>query len=94
MSEQGRRASTYENARQIKSEQMRIPIKSAWQGGALPLSYTRAKWAQIIARAFASARFFASAPPGEPTTENRRLAQTPLQWSFRAVAGERCESLM
>jgi hypothetical protein len=41
MSEHGRGASTYENARQIKSEQMRIPIKSAWQGGALPLSYTR-----------------------------------------------------
>jgi len=32
--------STYENARQIKSEQMRIPIKAAWQGGALP-RYTR-----------------------------------------------------
>jgi hypothetical protein len=41
MSEHGRGASTYENAGQIKSEQMRIPIKSAWQGGALPLSYTR-----------------------------------------------------
>jgi hypothetical protein len=47
MSEQGRRASTYENARQIKSEQMRIPIKSAWQGGALPLSYTHARLTQL-----------------------------------------------
>jgi hypothetical protein len=41
MSEHEREASTYESARQIKSEQMRIPTKSAWQGGALPLSYTR-----------------------------------------------------
>jgi hypothetical protein len=64
MSEHRRGASTYENARQIKSEQMRIPIKSAWQGGALPLSYTRAqKWVQIIARRVACARFFLEPSP-------------------------------
>jgi len=43
MLEQGRRASTYENARQIKSEQVGILVIKAWQGGALPLSYTRTK---------------------------------------------------
>ena len=41
MSEQGRRASTYENGQPIKSEQMRIPIKPAWQGGAIATCYSR-----------------------------------------------------
>jgi len=38
-----RTGSTYEKAREVKSEQMGIFIMQAWQGGALPLSYTRAK---------------------------------------------------
>ncbi|HJY19921.1 MAG TPA: hypothetical protein VJ278_01925, partial [Chthoniobacterales bacterium] len=38
--------------------------KTPWQGGALPLSYTRAqKWVQIIARRFACARFFLEPSP-------------------------------
>src|SRR6266404_3885639 len=53
---------------------------------ALPLSYTRTKVAQIIARALTSARFFAGTV--DETRQSRRLAQTPLQWSFRALVNE------
>jgi hypothetical protein len=32
---------TYEKRREIKSEHVGIRVGQAWQGGALPLSYTR-----------------------------------------------------
>jgi hypothetical protein len=32
---------TYEKACEIRSEQLGILVRQAWQGGALPLSYTR-----------------------------------------------------
>ena len=41
MSKHDRRDITNENARQITSEQMRKHCLTSWQGGALPLSYTR-----------------------------------------------------
>src|SRR5438874_3570159 len=44
------------------------------------------KWAQIIARALTSARFFAGTV--DKTRQSRRLAQTPLQWSFQASVNE------
>src|SRR5438552_8872984 len=36
---------------------------------------------------------FCESAPGEAPAENRRLAQTPLPWSFQVVAEECCESL-
>jgi len=41
--EKARTDSTYEKAHEVISEQMGIFVMQAWQGGALPLSYTRTK---------------------------------------------------
>src|SRR6266516_3426986 len=53
---------------------MGIFVMQAWQGGALPLSCTRAKWVQIIARTLASATFLAGAWRGEAVTEKPAFA--------------------